>query len=110
MIIFGSNASELAQLPLEERCHNCGTSNSLRLHIMQKWAHVFWIPVFPLGKSGATECSHCKQVLRNDEFSLQQFDQFEQAKKQVRTSWWTFTGLGLFFLLISVAAVNIRRA
>ena len=64
MIIFGSNTKQIAAETSPEQCPNCGASNSVQLYVIQKYAHVFWVPFFPTGKSLVSQCSNCKQALK----------------------------------------------
>jgi hypothetical protein len=51
-----------------QRCEHCG-SGSLRAHTVVNYVHMFWIPLFPVGKQIATECTHCKAVQKGKEVS-----------------------------------------
>ena len=64
MIFYGTRASHLLTAPIDQTaCAACGTPNALRASIFGRYAHVYWIPLFPIGKVSASECGHCRQVL-----------------------------------------------
>lgn len=65
MIFYGTKSTQIGTESLFDKCSNCGTQNSLEMVVFQKYAHVYWIPFFPLGRTGATQCSNCKQVVQN---------------------------------------------
>ncbi len=101
MIVYGSKTKQLLSEPISEKCPNCATPDSLQMTVSQKYAHVFWIPFFPIGKTGVTQCSHCKQVLDKKEFTEPLMRHYETMKAQTRTPIWTFSGIALLSLLIA---------
>ncbi len=74
------------------KCENCGEYKS-RFIVHQRYAHLFWIPLFPVSKKHIYgECTNCKQ-----EF----FD--EKAVNYLamtRTPWYLFIGLLLFAMFV----------
>jgi hypothetical protein len=100
MIIYGSRAKHLATEQSHEACTSCGTHSSVQLHVFQKYAHVFWIPFFPIGKIAATECQHCKGVLKVNQFSPSTRLAYDNIKSQTKTPVWMFSGLALLAAFI----------
>lgn len=100
MIIFGSKATQVASETINEKCASCGTPNSIQMTVFQKYAHVFWIPSFPMGKTSITQCSHCKQVLEKKEFSRNLHTNYEILKSKSKTPIWTFSGIAIFTAFI----------
>ena len=100
MIFYGSKATQIGTEALFDKCSNCGTPNSIEMVVYQRYAHIYWIPFFPIGKTGGTYCSHCKQVLPNKEFSETLKTSFSNLKSASKTPIWTFTGLALAAVLI----------
>ncbi len=100
MIIYGTKATHVASEILSDTCSNCGTQGSIQMTIFQKYAHVFWIPFFPVGKTGATQCTHCKHVLERKEFPASLYGHYETMKINSRTPRWTFTGLSVITVII----------
>ena len=109
MIIYGSKSTELAKKNLREKCPSCGTENSVTLYVFQKYAHIFWIPVFPLNKLGVSECSHCKQVLEHAKFSPALATGYKDAKAETKTPIWTFSGIAVFVALVSLGIYNDKK-
>jgi hypothetical protein len=100
MIIYGSRNKQLINEALFDKCQNCGTQNSIEMHVFQKYAHVFWIPIFPLGKTGVSQCNHCKQVLKHTEMPTSLKQSYENVKAKTKTPTWMYSGLVLIGLLI----------
>ena len=69
LVLFGRRGKVIPGKMLNnQRCEHCG-SGSLRAHTIVNYVHIFWIPLFPVGKQIATECSHCKSVQKGKEVS-----------------------------------------
>jgi len=110
MIIYGSRTTHLLTEQTQEPCANCKTANSIIVSIFQKYAHVFWIPFFPIGKTGVSQCSHCKQT-----FTLKQMppilnNAYYRIAAKTKTPVWTFAGIFLIVVLgIGVSIHNHFR-
>ena len=109
MVVYGTKATQLAKETVTEKCPNCGTQNSIEMYVFQKYAHVFWIPLFPTGKTAVSECSHCKQVLKQKEMPAALKASYDNVKAQSKTPIWTFSGLALLAVLISFGVYTDKQ-
>jgi hypothetical protein len=109
MLVYGTRSKLLAKELVTDKCPNCGTQNSTEIHVFQKWAHVFWIPFFPIGKVAASECGHCKQVLKEKEMTSSMQTVLQDVKSRSKTPIWTFSGLALLAVLIVVGVINDKK-
>jgi len=113
MIIYGSKQKLIGTEIQTEKCINCGRKNNVQLNIFQNYAHVFWIPFFPTGKTGISQCEHCKQVSKLKELSPSTKLAYDNLKGQSKTPVWMFSGiavLGLFILFVVYQGkVNDRK-
>ena len=109
MIIYGVRSTQLAKEIISDKCLSCGTQNSIEIYVFQKYAHVFWIPLFPVGKTVVSECKHCKQVLKQKEMPSFLISVYESLKTQTKTPVWTFAGLAIIAVLIVVGVVNDQK-
>ena len=109
MIIYGSRGKELAHQSLAIACPNCTTSNSLEMHVFQRYAHIFWIPFFPMNKLGVSQCNHCKQTLRSKEMPPALKSEYETLKAQTKTPLWMFIGAALLAVLIIFLVINENK-
>lgn len=48
--------------------------------IFQKYLYFFWIPFFPIIKTGTAQCSHCKKIIEANKFSETLIRQYRVAK------------------------------
>ncbi|MFM9944535.1 MAG: hypothetical protein ACKVQB_04815 [Bacteroidia bacterium] len=73
----------------------------MQLSVIQKYVHAFWIPFFPFGKTGISECLHCRQVLKLKEMPDFFREEYKNIKAKSRTPIYTFTGVIVLFLFLS---------
>jgi hypothetical protein len=105
IILFGSRTGHAKTLRVPGICKNCGASDSVELIVYQRFAHIFWVPIFPIRKIYTTECYKCKASLTGDEVQRAYTSFYQEAQKKVGTPFWTFAGVilvGSLILLISV--------
>lgn len=101
MIFYGSNSKLISSEATTEKCSHCGTQNCIEMSIFQKYAHIYWLPLFPLSKYGVSECNHCKQVLEDKDFDDNLKSVYTQLKSNSSTPIWTFIGAILILILIA---------
>lgn len=106
MIIYGYRSKEISRDMLPERCPQCGTPHSVHLMVYQKYAHVFWVPIFPLGKYVVSQCALCDSVLKEKNMPIEWHPVYEEMRSNARTPIWTFTGLAVISVVIGVSLVN----
>jgi hypothetical protein len=110
MIVYGKKVKALVSEDIMDKCPNCGTTNSVTLTIYQKYAHIFWIPFIPTGKTPETVCTHCKQVLSKKQFTLAIAEYYETLKTTSKTPVWTFSGLFLLAVFIGFIVVEGKQS
>lgn len=102
MIIFGSGSAHIKTAPARNAtCENCKNQGTLSFSIFRKHAHIFWIPFFPMNKTGASQCSHCKQVLKPKEMPETLKREYQNFKSDAKGPVWQFSGLALIVCLIT---------
>lgn len=107
MLIYGTKFVLLGTKRLTAAaCPSCGTNGSVELSIGRKHAHLFWIPMFPLGKVGVSECVHCKHTMSTKEMPLGFQQEFKNWSGEAKGPLWQYTGIALFPLLIIAAMYN----
>ncbi len=102
MIVYGTRASHVKTTQLTtETCQHCGTQGSVILSTYARYAHVFWIPFFPVGRFSVSQCQHCKQVLEEKQMPAQIRAHHERNIAGTRLPLWQFSGLAL--VLVGIA-------
>jgi len=79
------------------------------MHIVQRYAHIYWIPLFPATKKAVAECTGCNHVLEKKQFPESYKNGYEEIKSQAQTPIWMFTGLGIIVVLIIGAFIASKQ-
>ncbi|HLP11340.1 MAG TPA: hypothetical protein VK177_05350 [Flavobacteriales bacterium] len=101
MIVIGQKTARLKTIDtIGQPCTGCKRF-SLRLEVYRDYMHLFWIPLFPLGrKYYQIYCTSCSDG--DNRVTL------EQLKSNVRaTSWYLFIGTGLILLLVAAGIITM---
>lgn len=98
MIIYGSRATKLAHETLDGLCPDCGAQHSVEIYVFQKYAHVFWLPFFPIGKGIVTQCNQCHQTHKLKKVPDSVYTSTDEFKSKLKIPWWTFSGVGLIIV------------
>lgn len=110
MVFYGSKASKLKEGQLiNVKCPNCTEGQTMHYTIYGKYAYVYWIPLFPMGKTYVLECNHCKRTYNLKELPEQIKQKFELEKTGVRFPLWYFSGLIIITLAILVATYLSKK-
>ncbi len=109
MIVYGTKAIHQKVDYIADSCPACNTPNAMQMNVFQRYAHIFWIPFFPAGKTGVSQCSHCKQVLKFNQMTPSLKMSYYNMKKQVNVPIWMFTGLALLAIGITVGVIADRN-
>lgn len=100
MIFYGTNSSRVQAEQLDRTtCINCNEP-AVAIVTFSRYAHVYWIPLFPIGKVTATECTHCKQVFEGDAIPESYKMQVDYQKAKAKTPIWHFAGLAIIAVAI----------
>ncbi|WP_153799810.1 zinc-ribbon domain-containing protein [Foetidibacter luteolus] len=108
MIIYGGRASEITQKTLTGKCPNCEKENAVRVHFFQKYVHVFWVPLIPVEKTAVSQCSSCKQVLKEKEMPDSLKVACSKVKNEIKTPLWTFAGFAVIGSIIISGIINSK--
>lgn len=101
MIFYGTNSSRLKNGRLSNvNCPNCDTQTAMNYSVFGKYAYIYWIPIFPLGKENILECNHCKRTYKLSELPQQIKQKFE-LEKHTGIPFQHFAGLAIIGLIIA---------
>ncbi len=105
MIVYGTRSSALSSdFPEEIVCPNCETKGSTRLSVFGRYAHIFWIPLFPVGRPSVSECGNCQVAYDKKEMPAEMRTAVEQLSASTKTPIWFFSGLAVIAVLIAVVS------
>ncbi|MGB4774847.1 MAG: hypothetical protein WBP45_06730 [Daejeonella sp.] len=110
MIIFGlSSEKQVEHFELiGSSCPSCSKAESLRAIGFIRYAHVWYIPMFPGGKRAVAICSHCQYCMQGREIPANIASQLQQCREEIKYPWYYWSGLmviagiGLFGSLLSL--------
>lgn len=104
MVFYGSKARTLKEGQLiNVKCPNCDDGQSMRYTIYGKYAYIYWIPMFPIGKKNILECNHCKRTYKLKDLPNQIKQKFELEKSDTKYPIWYFSGLIILIIAIATA-------
>jgi cell division protein FtsL len=109
MIVYGIQSSLRKTEVIAENCPNCNTSGSLQMNVFQRYVHIFWIPVVPIGKTGVSQCLHCRQILKLKEMPALVRLGYDNLKTHTGVPIWTFAGLAIIALLIAGEIISDKQ-
>jgi hypothetical protein len=111
MIIYGTRFVHLKSgQPKSIACTHCGQTDTTILSAYSKHAHIFWIPIFPIGRVVHAQCTHCKQALEYKNMSHELQRESNNLKAETKAPIWQFAGLALIAGLIGLGMYSSGQA
>jgi len=105
MIFYGSKGTRLHSEQVNGiKCSHCEKQTTHTFSIFGRYAHLYWIPLFPMGKKGVSECNHCKITLAPKEMDEPLKLAYKNVNSNSRTPFWHWSGLGLIAILIALVS------
>lgn len=109
MIFYGTNSSRLKDGQLQNvTCPNCDNQTSMTYAVFGKYAYIYWIPLFPMGKVNVLECNQCKKTYKLSELPEQIKKKFE-LEKHTGIPFLHFSGLAIIALVIGYFSYSSSR-
>lgn len=106
MIIYGTNGAHVRTAPLPDAaCPGCATSGTLQLSVFSRYAHIYWIPLFPYSKPAVLQCGHCQQAWEEKHVPSELREPARTLRKETRAPLWHWSGLGVLAALIGWGAI-----
>jgi zinc-ribbon family len=96
MIFYGSRAKSIKTGKIRAvLCPNCEKETDMVYDVYGRYAHVYWIPFFPISKTNVVECNSCKATydLKNLDEKVKQKFQRETEVNPTKNPIWFFSGL-----------------
>lgn len=106
MIIYGSKGAHVRTAPLPAaNCPSCSTFGTVKASVYSRYAHIYWIPLFPFSKSVVTQCDHCQQGWEEKDLPAGLLTAVRELKQGSRFPIWNWLGLAIIVGLIGFGAV-----
>ncbi len=110
MIFYGRNSSRLKDGQINNvTCPNCDNNTSMRYAIFGKYAHIYWIPTFPMGKETIVECNTCDKTYKLKELPDSIRQKFEFEKQGANIPVWYFSGAALIVAIIAAIGYSVSK-
>jgi hypothetical protein len=107
MIVYGWREVQTAKEDISDcNCVSCNNTFTLSVYVFYRYVHVFWIPLFPIGKVVKSHCSSCGFTLTKKEMPESQRMAFSNMKKKNRIPVWMFSGLLIIGGLVSWSFID----
>jgi len=105
-MIYGTRASHLRSFQVKDiPCPYCEHTENQNVSIFGRYAHVLWIPFFPVGKTQVAECTRCKRTYDKSDFSEKMRLISKELKGRVSSPKWMWSGLGIVGLLFLASSL-----
>jgi|TARA_B110000902_G_scaffold43950_1_gene48889 hypothetical protein len=105
MIIYGTRSKHITSKKIPATCTSC-EQDDMYIAVYGSYAHVMWIPFFPLGKRVYSYCGHCKNELESTAMPKELRIKARDIKSKSTTPKWFFSGSILLILIIVGEIVN----
>lgn len=110
MIIYGTRSVKIAAENLFNiECSSCKKRSSTELYVFSKHVHLFWVPMFPFGKTGVAQCENCKKVTPKKEMNSELLEKYNALKVTGKPKFWQFTGLAFVAVLVFLTSKAITE-
>ncbi|MCI1186869.1 hypothetical protein MON38_05515 [Hymenobacter sp. DH14] len=109
MILYGSKGAHLRTAPLPgTTCPACATPDGMKASVYSRYAHVYFIPSFPVSKTAVAQCDHCQQAWEEKNLPAQLQPAVRELRKSTRFPLWHWAGVGVLVLGLAGAAIAGR--
>ncbi|GHU99587.1 hypothetical protein FACS1894159_03850 [Bacteroidia bacterium] len=105
VIFYGIRSKAQRSVQTTYNCPHCGKERSIAVVPVWKYAHLFWVPFFPLWKSYVCLCTECDEVV---EKTIDMPITKEIKRQTSRLPWWTFSGLIIVALLVGWGVIQSK--
>jgi len=107
IFFYGTRSSHVKSEPLDYAvCPSCETEGELIMSTYSRYAHVFWIPLFPMSKKVYASCNHCKTTLELPDMTPDLKSQCIKFRKAQKFPVWQFFGVAAICILIIFAIIE----
>ncbi len=105
-MVYGTRAKHLGSFQVRDiPCPYCEQTETQQMSFFGRYAHIMWIPLFPIGKTPVAECTHCKRTYRKAEFSERLRLIAGELGQRVKSPRWMWAGLMIIGAIFLVSAV-----
>lgn len=104
MVFYGTNSSTISKGQVRNvKCPHCENEVTMSYTVFGKYAHIYWIPFFPVGKVKILECNSCKATYDLKDLDQKTKDKFklELDRNPAKTPLRHFSAIGIIALIVA---------
>ena len=110
MIFYGTKGAHLHSEKVSGvKCNHCEQQNAHTISIFSKYFYIYWIPIFPIGKKGVSECNHCKATYERKNMSEQLKLAHDNVKRNTKTPFTHWIGSLLMGAIILFGIYSVQQ-
>ncbi len=97
MFIYGTSGEKIqrSEPVFNCACPSCNSSNTMNTVVMSRYAHLWFIPLFPISKRVVISCSNCKSAYKPVGFAPDVEAGAQQLKQDTSFPVWYWSGLAI---------------
>ena len=115
MIFFGLSKQKqnVTQHLGPSTCPNCKEEGYLHAFAYPRYFHLYWIPMFSIGKRSGAICDNCGTTFKGKKLPKSAMIYTDDLKKEVKIPIWHFSGIavlvGLIALIVGVGLSDDKQ-
>jgi hypothetical protein len=101
MLIYGKKATVVkTESAPSVVCSGCLKKGTTNINVLSQHFHIYWIPLFPIGKIGVSQCRDCSYTCEESNMPNDVHTEYMAVKNSAKPRLWQFSGLALIAVLI----------
>src|SRR4051812_40816963 len=108
MVIYGWRSARIKSETLIHACPAC-KAEALSYEGHQRFAHIYWIPFFPMNKTHFLRCEACERLVEKGDMSPVELELIEGPSRKASTPPWMFSAFAVIALAIGAASMVQKR-
>lgn len=105
ILIYGVQKTAIGIDEVLEKCPSCESDTFCDLFLTSDYYHMFYIPIFPIGKEVSIFCKKCGLKRYNVPLTVQTMKNYQELNSKFRHPWYTYSVPIVFGSLILIAII-----
>lgn len=100
--IYGVKKATIGIDEIMVKCPSCEVDNYADIMVMSNYYHIWFIPIFPIGKEINIVCQKCGLRRYNVPFNSRTVKNYEEIKHEFRHPWYTYFTVIIASLIVFI--------
>lgn len=110
LIAFGENKTIIGVEEVLVYCPSCESSQWSDIMVTGRYFHIYWIPIFPVGKDLNIICRKCGLKRYGLSFKPETISNYGEIKSKFRYRWFHYLGIsGIILIAMSILLVLLFK-